>query len=108
MTVLRFGTDTGHVTWRVESKLTSVGGDSSQRVTTLELAEGLRACTFALWRATDGLPTVAGGFEGNGRGEKPQGGWSHSSEWSPGLVGSTPWSAATPRGVASSDAVAHG
>jgi hypothetical protein len=33
MTVLRFGTDTGHVTQRDCTNLTSVGGELSQRVT---------------------------------------------------------------------------
>jgi len=33
MTVLRFGTDTGHVTLSVESKPASAGGGFSQRVT---------------------------------------------------------------------------
>jgi hypothetical protein len=33
MTVLRFGTDTGHVTQSEEAKPISVGGEFSQRVT---------------------------------------------------------------------------
>jgi hypothetical protein len=33
MTVLRFGTDTGHVTQSENSNSTSVGGELSQRVT---------------------------------------------------------------------------
>jgi hypothetical protein len=37
MTVLRFGTETGHVTQGAEPRPASVGGGSSQRVTTLEL-----------------------------------------------------------------------
>lgn len=31
--------------------------------------------------------------QSNGQGEKPQGGWTDSSEFAPGSVGSTPWSA---------------
>jgi hypothetical protein len=66
MTVLRFGTETGHVTPSVEPKPASVGGRSSQGVTTLELVEGARACAGLLGRTAGGLPVVVGGFEGIG------------------------------------------
>jgi len=62
MTVLRFGTETGHVTPRVCASLTSVRGGLSQGVTTLQHAEEARACVCSLWTAVKGSPAIVGGL----------------------------------------------
>jgi hypothetical protein len=62
MTVLRFGTDTGHVTPRVRTNFTSVGGRHSQGVTTLQHVEVVRACVCGLWTAATGSLVNVGGL----------------------------------------------
>jgi hypothetical protein len=65
MTVLRFGTDTGHVTPREESKLTSVGGGFSQRVTPDGTLRGLALARAASGRQSRVRPRLLEGLRGS-------------------------------------------
>jgi hypothetical protein len=108
MTDLRFGTETGQSPRVSFHNLTSVRGESSQRVTPVNPLKRAVLARLFFCKAVPGSPRVARGFSGTGRGCKPHGGWSQSSEWLPGWVGSTPCSAAEPRANPFSDGAVRG